>query len=167
MLNALNHYEYSLIILNQPVQDKTLICTKILTETLHLAAKKDDTLSKYQTITFQELNGTNILQLSNTGHWANICKEKLPSSLLLVQEDPKAYQLLTETSSLPTFRTNLTIPRFQNREDRTYIPITDKEATLSFYLVYPKKEKDKFDFLKHEVLSIPWENYREKDFEKG
>lgn len=163
LIEGFHNHQYSILILDYPINDKNLISIKLFDETLYIAVKKDDPLSQLETITFEQLDGTDLLLLSKTGYWAEICQEKIPHSLMLVQEDVIAYRTLLNVSSLATFRTNLTIPKFKNIEDRVYIPISDKEATLTFYAIYHKNDQYKYDMIKNEVSNIPWENYRNDD----
>lgn len=161
LLDRLKNHKYSTVILTHPVQSEAFTCLKVFHETLHIAAIPEDPLSKKTSVTFEELNGTNILVSSNTGYWNVLCKEKLPDSLLLVQNDLLAYKTLMEVSTLVTFRTNLTIPKFRNSENRIYIPVIDPEATLTFYLIYPSN-KD-FSFISSQKQYIHWENYQRED----
>ena len=135
----------------------------MFTETLYVALNKDDPLTQYNSLTFEQLNGSNILVLSKTGYWSKICDEKLNHSLFLVQEDIDAYKALNKASTLPTFRTNITIQKFKNKEDKIYLPITDKEATLTFYIIYKKENKNLFNSLENHVSKIPWNEYRNED----
>lgn len=161
LIEGFNDHKYSLLILDYPIHNKNLVSVKLFEETLYVAVKKDDSLSSLESITFDQLDGNNLLVLSKTGYWSEICKEHLPHSLMLAQEDIKAYKTLLKVSSLATLRTNITIPKFKNIEDRIYIPITDPEATLSFYAMY--SINDSYSITKEDLNSIPWENYRNED----
>lgn len=163
LIEKLKTDEISLLILNQPLHDKNIISKDLFTETLYVALNKDDPLTQYKSLTFEQLNGSNILVLSKTGYWSKICDEKLNHSLFLAQEDIEAYKALNQASTLPTFRTNITIQKFKNTEDKIYLPITDKEATLTFYIIYKKENKNLFDSLENHVSKIPWNEYRNED----
>lgn len=163
LIEKFNNKELSLLILDYPINKQDIISQKVLSETLYIAANKDDPLAKKTSITFKELDGTNILLLSKTGYWHDVCKEMLPHSLLLVQDDIATYSALIKASSLPTFRTNITIDKFKNIEDKVYIPITDQSATLSFYLNYHIKDKNLYNPITSKLSSIPWNQYRNED----
>lgn len=160
LIEGFHNHQYSILILDYPIHDKNLISVKLFEETLYIAVKPEDPLSQLETITFEQLDGTNLLLLSKTGYWAEICRERMPHSLMLIQEDVIAYKTLLNVSSLATFRTNLTIPKFKNIEDRVYIPIIDKEAALTFYAIYHKNDRHKYEMIENEIKNIPWENYR-------
>lgn len=163
LIEGFNHYQYSLLILDYPINDPNLISKKLFDETLHVAFKLEDPLSHLESITFEQLNKKSFLTLSKTGYWLEICHEKLPDSLIIEQNDISAYKILQESSTLPTFRTNLTIPKFKNIEKRIYVPISNPEASLSFYVIYRKEDQQKYDFIAKEISSIPWKDYRKED----
>lgn len=163
LIEAFNNHAFSILILDYPINEKNIISTKLFSETLYIAVRPDDPLSHYKSITFEQLNGTNILLLSKTGYWSEICNEKLSESLMLVQEDIDAYNALLKASSLPTFRTNITIPKFKKIEDRVYIAISDKEATLSFYAIYNKNDHDRYSIIENEIRNVPWHLYRNEE----
>lgn len=162
LIEGFHNHQYSLLILDYPILDKNIISIKLFEETLHIAVKLDDPLSHLRSITFEELDGTNLLLLSKTGYWSEICQEKLPHSLTFVQEDVIAYKTLEDVSSLASFRTNLTIPKFKKIENRTYIPITNPEATLTFYAIFHQNDQSKYNVIKNELSNIPWKNYRDE-----
>lgn len=162
LIDGFKNHQYNLIILDYPINDNKLNTIKLFNETLHLAITKDDPLNNQTNITFNQLNGTSILVPSKTGYWSDLCKEKLPESLIIEQENFIAYKTLQANSTLATFRTNLTIPKFKELEDRIYLPIIDKEATLTFYATYHKQDTN-FNIIQDNLTNIPWENYRDDD----
>ena len=48
-------------------------------------------------------------------------------------------------------------------EDRVYIPISDKEATLSFYAIYNKNDHDRYSIIENEIRNVPWHLYRNEE----
>lgn len=167
LINGLNNHYYSAIILDYPMQREDVICFKICEEILNISTTVDQKISSKKGITFNELNGYNFLEYSNTGYWHEICVNNMPNSHFIVQNDLELYTILQQQSSLLTFRTNLTIPRFHLYEDRIYIPIIDKEATLSFYFICNKNEYKKINKIHSCIDSIDWTHYRNEDFEVG
>lgn len=167
LIEGLNNHYYSFIILDYPIQREDMICFKICEEVLHISTTSNQPISLKKDITFNELNGYNFLEYDNTGYWHDICVDHMPNSHFIVQNDLELYQILQKQSSLITFRTSLTIPRFHLYEDRVYIPITDKEATLSFYLICHKSEYHKISKIQNHLNDVDWTHYRREDFEVG
>lgn len=167
LIEGLNNHYYSFIILDYPVQRNDIICFKICEEILHISTTANQPIALQKEITFNELNGYNFLEYNNTGYWHEVCVDNMPDSHFIVQDDLTLYQILQKQSSLITFRTSLTIPRFHLYEDRVYIPITDKEAKLSFYLICHQNEYHKISKIKSHLNDVDWIHYRSEDFEVG
>lgn len=160
LIEGLYNHQYSIIILDYPINSKDYISVKLFDETLHIAVRPDDPLANNSSLSFQQIDGTNILCLSQIGYWMELQKEKLPHSLLLVQDDVDIYNALKDASALPVFRTNVSLHRYKNKENRIYIPITDKEATLSFYAIYHKNNQYIYNIINQQINNIPWEEFK-------
>lgn len=167
LIDGLNNHYYSAIILDYPMQRDDVICFKICEEILNISTTIDQSISVKKGITFNELNGYNFLEYGNTGYWHEVCVDNMPNSHFIVQNDLELYKILQQQSSLLTFRTSLTIPRFHLYEDRIYIPIMDKEATLSFYFICNRNEYRKIDKIHSCIDTVDWTHYRNEDFEVG
>ena len=61
LIEGLKNQEYSMIILDYPIYDKNYISVKLFSETLYVAVKPDDPLALKESVTFEELDGTNFL----------------------------------------------------------------------------------------------------------
>lgn len=156
LLTGLKNHQYSIIIIDHPVDNRRLKSIALFKESLYLAVTNDHPLATKKELTFQEIDGTAILQLSNTGYWYDLCKTYLPNSALLEQEDLETYDILKNTTSLAVFRTNITLPKYQEQENRIYIPIIDQEASLTFYAVYHKENASLYHKIPLYLASIPW-----------
>ena len=105
-----------------------------LTEQLYISVKKGHDLAGRKTISFQEINGFNFLLRSEIGFWDKLCRQKMPASRFLLQTDDFEFWELARTSSLPCFSTDISAKRGLSPEDRLLIPISDKAATVTFYV---------------------------------
>ena len=167
LIKGLNDHLYSAIILDYPMRRDDVVCFKICQEVLNVATTADQPFATKKETTFKELNGYNFLEYDNTGYWHQVCVENMPDSHFIIQKELELYKILQKQSTLFTFRTSLTIPRFHLYEERVYIPIIDKEATLSFYLICSKNEYSKIAQIKDHVDEVDWTHYRSEDFEIG
>jgi len=153
MISGLNSFKYSLIVLNHYIENNGFNCIELFSEKLYLSVVPNHRLATKDKISFKELNGESILLSSRIGFWSHLCQLNLPDSNLLYQKDELLYEVV-DSSTLPSFRTDITIKRFQNQNKRIYIPISDSEAT-NYYFLYYKKEDDKhFRFIKEKVKKI-------------
>ena len=73
--------------------------------------------------------------------WYPMHLETQPHTHFILQDNREVFMDLTQNSTLPTFISNLSIERDGKPDNRKIIPIIDKEATNSFYLVCKKKNK--------------------------
>lgn len=99
-------------------------------------------LTPFKEISFSDLDGQSVLLLSHIGFWNEVCKQMIPKSHLLFQDDPFVFNELTKMSALPNFKSNITIQRDSEEDNRILIPITDKEAHVNYYAIYPKDKNN-------------------------
>ncbi len=108
--------------------------------THELAGKKE--------VSFKELNGYNFLLGIRLGFWDDMCRQKMPASRFLVQTDQFTMQELIRESTLPCFVTDVATYDRDVYRDRITIPITDREAKVTFYIVFNGKNKKYAEVLK-------------------
>lgn len=120
-----------------PVEEDGLLCRKYMEEALSICLPKGHELvaTKETSVTFEELNGYNCLLRSQLGFWSELVYRKMPASKFLVQADDFAMEELIKGTELPFFVTNLSIIEKEYNIDRVILPIEDKDATVSYYLV--------------------------------
>lgn len=156
LLNGLDNHQYSIVVINHPINDDNRICIPLFEEHLYLSVPPTHPLALFKKISFQDLNGESVLLLSRIGFWNEICLKMIPESHLLIQEDDAVFKELTKASALPNFRSNLTLLREKENNNRINIPITDPEAHVQYYVVYNKNNHKMFDSIKDEIDNIDW-----------
>ena len=156
LLSGLDNHEYSIIAVNHPINDANRICIPLFEEHLYLSVPPAHPLALFKEISFRDLNGESVLLLSQIGFWNEICLKKIPQSHLLIQEDHTIFSELTRASALPNFRSNITILREANEENRISIPISDKEAHVKYFAIYHKTNHKLFNSIKNEIKNIDW-----------
>lgn len=104
-------------------------------EHLFVCVPPEHELARYKTLRFEDINGFNFLLRTELGFWDTLCREKMPSSKFLVQTDVEAFNELVAASSLPCFVTNYIQYKESAYEGRIDIPITDREANVTFYIL--------------------------------
>lgn len=112
-------------------------------EHLFVCVKNDHEIATKSSVTMKELNGYNFLLRSELGFWDRMCRQKMPSSKFLVQNDEFEFTELVNNSSLPSFVTDVTIERYPIPKDRVAIPISDSEANVSFFVAVSDASKYK------------------------
>lgn len=129
-------------ILPYAVTEPGLECVPFLSEHLAVCVKKDHELYAYDSVTMDELNGFNYLLRSEIGFWDRMCREKLPASRFLVQNDDFEFRELVLTSSLPCFTTDLFSDSDGILKGRKIIPITDECANVTYYLIFSSEKPE-------------------------
>ena len=136
LIDGLENGDYSLIVLTHP-------------------------LAPFKEISFSDLDGQSVLLLSHIGFWNEVCKQMIPKSHLLFQDDPFVFNELTKMSALPNFKSNITIQRDNEKDNRILIPITDKEAHVNYYAIYPKDKKQFYQPLLKQIKDLDWKKTKD------
>lgn len=160
LLNGLKNNEYSIIILDHPINDKKYHCLHFFQENLFLSVPPTHQFASLKEISFQQLDGTSVLLRTKLGYWKELKEKVIPHSVLIFQDDENILKELIRSSTLPSFRTNISIQRLKEKEDRVYIPFTNKEAHVDFYIIYKKEDKQLFEPLKKEIKNINWQEVK-------
>lgn len=132
-------------VLDMPVE---YLCIPFLKENLSVCFPISHDFAAKPSVTFAEINGFNFLLKSEIGFWDEMCRVKMPSSRFLVQTDEFEFNELMKESSLPFFTTNLAGDYDNLLPDRVKIPVTDKEANVTYCLVCPSDDKVYCPFVK-------------------
>ncbi len=146
LFNDLNNNVYELIATYEKPVGEQYFFKECGTENLMFSLPKKHKYAKRKSLTFEEMNGENMLLMSDIGFWSFV-KNKMPDSRFLTQTDRFSFNELIQASSLPSFVTNLTKKHRKVNTNRVNIPISDKEATVTYYLVCKAERKKDFKIL--------------------
>lgn len=90
-----------------------------------------------------------MLLMPDIGFWSFV-KDKMPDSRFLTQSDRFSFNELVQASSLPSFATDLSEKyRETATSGRIFIPVSDAEATVTYYLICKAEYKKTFQSLFH------------------
>lgn len=112
-------------------------------------------LSTHKKLTLQDINGQSMLVLSKIGFWYEICKEKMPDSLFIVQEEMSALNELCKFSALLTFSTDLTM-EYDRQKTRIHIPLTDPEVNVTYYCNLKSENEKRLERFISSITSHPY-----------
>lgn len=139
---------YQIAILNTCLDEPDVISHKLCREQLYLCLPKGHPLTKFTDgITFREIDGITMLLYNEIGFWHFVHKNETPNTRYIIQSDRQNFDDLVKEANLPSFVTDLSMKEYGTPENKTVIPITDKSATQTFYVNYPKKNKGLFNRL--------------------
>lgn len=135
LLSGLYEGYYDFIFLSEEVNRKGYLCKKVFDENLYVSFPKEHFLAgKTGGLFCSEIDGQTFLVNSSIGIWKEVLDSKLPKSKLIFHQDEEALAEMRKHSSLCAFSTNLSIHQ-NDGMNRVNIPLKDKEATVSFYLM--------------------------------
>ena len=141
VLDDLRSENCTLAVLPEGLAPEDYCSVPFLKENLSICVPPDHELAGYSELSFAELNGYNFLLGTRLGFWDDMCREKMTASRFLVQTGQFTLQELIRESSLPCFVTDLTAEDKETFGGRIIIPITDREAKVTFHLVFTEENK--------------------------
>lgn len=146
LLSGLCNDSYQIIVLPEK-PDENLYFSKICGhEALMFALPKGHKYAKRKMLSFSDMNGENMLLMPDIGFWAFV-RDKMPDSRFLTQSDRFSFNELIQASSLPSFVTDLSEKYSKTPPGRIYVPISDSDATVTYYLVCKLEMKKDFKVL--------------------
>ena len=145
LLSGLENDLYTAVVLNEIPDSKDLYYELYDTETLYFSLAPDHPLADSKALFFKNLDGQTMLLYSKIGIWYPMHLETQPHTHFILQDNREVFMDLTQNSTLPAFISNLSIEKDGKPANRKIIPIFDKEATNTFYLVCKKKNKKLFE----------------------
>lgn len=149
LICGLQSEKYRLIILPYKPDEKDYVTKEYGTESLYFILPKSHRFAKRKSISLNEMDGENMLLYSDSGFWHELVTTHMPHSRFLVQTQRYDFNELTHSSILPFFATDVTLRLSDIPENRIAIPIKDKEATVTYYVVCLRSEVDFFKGIFH------------------
>lgn len=139
-------HQFSLILTNHEIQTDDIESIFLGQERLSVNLDQFMFLANQQTVTFKELEGLSFVVLDDIGPWKDIIQAHIPNAKFLYQAQHDALAEITRYSNFPYFSTNITSLNDRERRnlednDRVALPITDPEATMTFYATYLKSNR--------------------------
>lgn len=144
LLSGLENHTYQLIALSHKPEGEQYFAKICGRESLLFALPKGHRFARRKSLSFKEMNGENMILMNGIGFWNFIRTEKMPDSRFLTQSDRFSFEELVRSSSLPSFTTDLAKKYLETENIRIEIPISDPEASVTYYLVCLKESKKEF-----------------------
>ncbi|HIX58323.1 MAG TPA: LysR family transcriptional regulator [Candidatus Blautia gallistercoris] len=147
LISGLEKGTYQLIALTHKPEGNHCFMKICGRESLMFALPKGHPYARRKSLSFAEMNGENMILMNNIGFWDFVCTEKMPDSRFLTQSDRFSFDELVRSSSLPSFTTDLAKKYLQTEDIRMEVPVSDPEATVTYYLVCLKESLKEFQAL--------------------
>lgn len=146
LLSGLCNDSYQIIVLPEKPDENPYFSKECGHETLMFALPKGHQYARRKKLSFSDMNGENMLLMPDIGFWAFVM-DKMPDSRFLTQSDRFSFNELLQASSLPSFVTDLSEKYRETPPGRIYVPISDDDATVTYYLVCKHEKKSEFKTL--------------------
>lgn len=141
LLRGLDDGTYQLIALPFAPEGEAY-CSKCCGEEhLSFALPRGHRFARRKSLSFAEMNGENMLLMSDVGFWKSIHLKTMPDSKFLTQSDRFTFNELVEASTLPSFVTDLSHKFMETSDNRIEVPVSDPEGTATYYLVCRREQR--------------------------
>ena len=147
LLSGLEKGTYQLIALSRKPEGEHYFMKVCGRESLMFALPKGHRYARRKSLSFAEMNGENMILMNDIGFWNFVCTEKMPDSRFLTQSDRFSFNELVRASSLPSFTTDLAKKYLKMEDVRIEVPVSDPDASATYYLVCRKEALKEFHAL--------------------
>lgn len=153
LLSGLRNRGYDMVVLHSLPEDKSLFCQRYMDEHIYISVAEDHPLASEESVSFAQLRGLRILVSEGIGFWMGITKKHLDASDLLIQNNLDALTELVDASSLPVFNSDRIIEQGYETPGRVSIPISDDDASATYWLVCRASDQKKYRSIFNAVRS--------------
>lgn len=140
LISGLLDEHYQFIVTDFLLNKDNILSTGFFMEQLYLSVPPAHPFALQEEIQLSDLADLTMLLRSDLGIWQPLV-DSLTETKFIVQKDWDAFEELVSASALPSFSTNITQQSSENDSQRVHVPISDKEATKTFYISVLKKNK--------------------------
>ena len=149
LLSGLSNGLYQFIVLDHPIENETgeLMCIPFGSEHLYASLPAGHPAAILKKTSFKEMDGSTFIMNANVGVWEEITVRGMPHAHLIRQSSMEDISELVQSSSLPSFVTDLTLRLYGPQENRVAVPFSDPEATVHYYAVFHQKDRRRFEHL--------------------
>lgn len=154
---SLANHRYSFCFTDHEIQTDQIESLYIGKERLYVNLDQFMFLANQQQVSFNELRGLSFIVLNDIGPWKKVIQDNIPDAKFLYQAERDAMAEITRYSNFPYFSTNVT--RYEpshalDNHDRVTIPITDKKATMPFYVAYLKTQRQRLQPVLKKLIEL-------------
>ncbi|MCM1234323.1 MAG: LysR family transcriptional regulator [Ruminococcus flavefaciens] len=147
LITGLQEDFYQIIILPEQINVPGWEIIPCGEEHLCFSLPKSHRLAGEKGLYLKDLDGENMLLLSDIGFWHELHEKKMPHSKFLMQNERFDFDELVSSSILPSFVTDAALahlyPSSNIYAGRVSIPILDEEANVHYYCYFQKKNGQK------------------------
>ncbi len=144
LLRGLHDRKFQIIVLHTQPDDHSLFCQRYIKESLYLYVPTAHPLASKKSVTFNDMAQYQIVVHRHIGFWLGICQEEIPSYNLIIQDNIDSMDALAESSSLAMFNSSAMMEDGYLTDGRVPIPISDPQASTTYYVACLDSEKERY-----------------------
>lgn len=133
LLKNLHGKMYKLIITPFPIEEDGVCTVPYINERLFLAVPKDHALADRNEVYLEDLEHITLIVHTHIGFWLDLVRQRMVKPHFIFQEDQNDFNILTNSSTLPHFTTDLFEEYMHHTTGKIRIPILNEEANVTFY----------------------------------
>lgn len=126
---------------SQGIDGEQIESAFIGTERIAVRVNKFSGLAGRRSVTFADLHDQQFLVVSDIGPWKKVIEDNIPGARFMYQQDIPSLLILQDSSSFPTFTSNLAQNPYPDDDDRVTIPIDDPANRVDVYGTYLVSQK--------------------------
>ncbi|MBO4374233.1 MAG: LysR family transcriptional regulator [Lachnospiraceae bacterium] len=142
IIDSVRHNICNIGIVTKNISEEDIFCRELATEKLYISLPKGHELIKEstQSLSFEEIDGTDCLIDSERGIWTDLCYEKLPGSVLKFPKKGSDFEKEAKGSPIPFFATDRNTWSDDIFRERITLPVTGEGSAITYYLISREKE---------------------------
>ena len=142
VVDSVRHNICSVGIITKSMDEDGVFCREFMTEKLYICLPKEHELIKEttQSLSFEEINGTDVLMESERGIWTDLCYERLPRTTLRFPKKTGSFEKEAKDSPIPFFVTDRNTNSDEIFKGRITLPVTGEGSEITYYLISRNKD---------------------------
>lgn len=137
--------KFQLVILHEEPEEDDLYYKACAKESLCVSVPPAHPLASFSSVSFSDLADVPMLLFTKIGFWYDLCIKKIPHHHFIEQSSRESFIEIASASALPTFFSRT----YSQQEGLDYlgriiIPISDPEASVTYYLTCKKEDRQRF-----------------------
>ena len=144
LLSRLKQGICQLAVLQEKPEDDGILACFCGSEHMYVSLPEAHPLAGRKSVTFAEMDGTEFLQISQVGIWEQIKKAAMPHARIYLQGNTGSLSAVAQTSTMATFKTDISLRHFGNDPGRVSVPFSDDCATVRFWCCCLKKDERQY-----------------------
>lgn len=158
LITRLKNRECQIAILHERATDPQIFTQHYCDEQLMISVPQHHPLVKRNSLKAEDLQGLSILMF-DLGYWVKLCKDKMPKTFFMIQNDADTMDELVDASALFVLNFDQMLTDGYVAPERVDLPLDESYAKVSYFVACLDSEKEHyasfFNGVRSEVFATP------------